>query len=146
MALEVFDSSIFGQLPLIKMAVRGDDEVKLRGFNCRLNNVQDVQDPFGFVRIPLRRLDFRFEATFRIDVILPGQRLPILFDLVALGVLFGPVDLGRVRRLIAMRGNVTSDTRINVLDPSTSLKLELDCCSIKVLCSVYAQRRCSYRR
>lgn len=116
-----FYARILRHPPFIEVTIGSDDEVKLEVVDSRCSNVQDVQDPFRFTRIPLRRVYFRSEAAFRMDIVLPGQRLPIFLDLVALGVLLRPVNLGRVCRLVAVRRDVAPDTGIGVLNPSATL-------------------------
>lgn len=94
MAFVVFDAGILRHSPLVEVAIGGDDEVEFDIFNRRSSNIQDIQVPFGLVRIPVRRVDFGAEATFRMDIVFLGQRLPVVLDLVALSVLLGPVDFG----------------------------------------------------
>lgn len=78
------------------MTICGNDEVEVEIVGRRLNDVQNVQSPFGLVRVPLSRVDLRPEATFGVDVELLSDVLPIVLDFLALGVLLGPTDFGRV--------------------------------------------------
>jgi hypothetical protein len=61
------------------------------------------------------------EAAFRVNIELLGDGLPVVLDLLTLSILLGPVDFGRVSRLVAVRWDITPDTGVDVLEPSTSL-------------------------
>ena len=121
MALEFLDAWVGWQLPLVEVAVCSNDEIEVKIVSSRLCNIRDVQAPLGLSRVPLRRVDFCLKATFRVNIELLGNGLPVVLNLLALSIFLGPVDFGRVSRLVAVRWDVTPDTWVDVLEPSTSL-------------------------
>lgn len=71
--LEFLDAWISWQFPFVEMAVRSNDEIEVEIVGSRLRNIRDVQAPLGLLRIPLRGVDLRVEAAFRVDIELLGN-------------------------------------------------------------------------
>jgi hypothetical protein len=94
--LELLDTWVGWKLPLVEVTVRCDDEVELKVVDCRCGEVGNIQSPLGLFRNPLCRVDFGLEPALRVDIEFSSERLPVVFDLIALSVFFRPVDFRRV--------------------------------------------------
>ena len=120
-ALVVGDAGVVGELPGVEAADGSDDAVGLFDGCLAGLEVLDGYLPDRLGVVPVEAFDFGVEACVLVDVVLLCYALPVVADLGTAGELVAPVKLGLKGRLVDVRGDVTSYSGIDVLEPSTTL-------------------------
>ena len=115
------DARNVGHSPRIKPSVRWQYKVCVPGAQPAVYEVSNLQAPFGFLLVPHYILDLALELKVVVNIVTPSKDLPILSNLFSGGKLLRPLRVGSEGRLVHMRWYITTDSGIDVLQPSTTL-------------------------
>ena len=120
-ALVLVYALILWQSPIIEVADRGNNKIIsfLAFATCR--QVLDVDLPFTSLRSPVTACHLLVEASLVVYVVLFGQPGPVSLDFLTLGKRFAPLGVRIETRLVDMRGDIASYTRIDILEPGPTL-------------------------
>lgn len=77
--------------------------------------------PLRNVWLPIAACYLLVEARLLVDIILSSQARPVSLDLLALGESFRPLRVGLKAGLIDVGRDITSNARVDVLEPRTAL-------------------------
>lgn len=77
--------------------------------------------PLGINIVPIDPFDATAQFEIAVDIIFPGQALPIVSDLAALSKFFRPLRIWRKGTLVDIGRYITSNPGVGVFKPCTTL-------------------------
>lgn len=119
--LESFNALILGQSPFIEVADGWNGNVVTLFALLASDQVCGVDLPLCNLWLPVAASHLLVEARLIVNIILPSQARPVSLNLLTLGKSFRPLRVGFKAGLIDVGGNITSNARVDVLEPRTAL-------------------------